>query len=164
MSYVDYRGRGFWTRDAALETVLGLLVAELEPLSGDHALRVVLDQWSLQATAGFNGCVSAELDANLAEPTLPSVVAAGIRRMLDRLPADGLVNAGDAVFMQRAISVGSGGPCRSPSALAPWVTQVAKTLLELIEGDLPATASDFWFVDGAGRRKLPRIRRDTPSP
>jgi hypothetical protein len=80
-SYVDYRGRGFWTRDAALQTVLGLLVAELEPLSrGDHVISSVLDRWSLQATAGFNGCVCAELDANLTEPTLPSVVAAGLRR------------------------------------------------------------------------------------
>ncbi len=30
-SLTEYRGRGFWTRDAALETVLALLVPELEP-------------------------------------------------------------------------------------------------------------------------------------
>jgi hypothetical protein len=98
------------------------------------------------------------LDANLAEPTLPSVVAAGLRRVLDGLPADGLVIANDALFMQRADRIGGGEPCRRPSALAPWVIQVAKTLLELIDDELPATAGDFWFVDGAGRRKLLRIR------
>lgn len=161
-SYVDYRGRGFWTRDAALETVLGLLVAELEPLSeGDVGLSAVLDSWSVQATACINGCVSADLEANLAEPSLVPVVAAGLRRVLDRLPADGLVNAGDARFMQRAGRVSGGGPWRSPSALAPWVIQVAKALLELIEGELPATVDDLWFIDSAGRRKLPRIGRDT---
>jgi hypothetical protein len=163
-SYVDYHGRGFWTRDAALETVLGLLVAELEPLSGgDDALSPVLDRWSLQATAGFNGCVSADLDTNLAEPTVSLLVAAGIRRVLDGLPTDGLVTAGDAAFMRRASRACGGEPCRSPSALASWVIQVAKTILELIEGELPATAGDRWFVDGAGLQKLPRTRRETPS-
>jgi hypothetical protein len=32
-SFTEYRGLGFWTRDAALETVLALLVLELEPLA-----------------------------------------------------------------------------------------------------------------------------------
>ncbi len=53
-SFTGYRGSGFWTRDAALETVLALLVVELGPAAcGDEALEQVLDAWTLQAVAGF---------------------------------------------------------------------------------------------------------------
>jgi hypothetical protein len=160
-SFVDYRGRGFWTRDAALETVLALLVAELQPLSrpGD-ALSALLDEWALQASVGFMGCVSPGLDQNLTDPDLVSAVTAALRHVLARLPADGLVTADDPDFAQRAQRV-SEGQWRSPSALAAWVAEVSKALLELIEGDLPATPDDFWFVDGTGRRKRPRLGRDT---
>jgi hypothetical protein len=161
-SCVEYRGCGFWTRDAALETALGLLVVELQPLAeGDDQLSAVLDWWTLQATVGFIGCVSPDLDNKLADPGLRSVVAAGARRMLARLPAHGLVPVRDVAFIQRAERVTAGGPWRSPEALAVWVIEVGNALLQLIEGDLPATPDDFWFVDGAGRRKVPRIRHDT---
>jgi hypothetical protein len=46
-SFTEYRGRGFWTRDAALETVLALLVLELEPLARqDPDLDPILDMWT----------------------------------------------------------------------------------------------------------------------
>lgn len=160
-SFVDYRGRGFWTRDAALETVLGLLVAELQPLSErDDTLSAILDSWTLQATVGFTGCVSPDLDEKLADPKLRSLVTAGLRHVLYGLPADGLVNAAGPGFIERAERVTDGGPWRCPSALATWVTEVSKALLDLIEGELPATPDDFWFIDGLGRRKLPRIGRE----
>ena len=42
------------TRDAALETVLALLVEQLHPWSGrDERLGSVLDYWALQAPVGF---------------------------------------------------------------------------------------------------------------
>jgi hypothetical protein len=63
--------------------------------------------------------------------------------------------------MQRAERVADEGPWRSPEALVVWVIEVSKALLELIEGDLPATPDNAWFIDGAGRHKLPRIRHDT---
>jgi hypothetical protein len=158
-SFVDYRGRGFWTRDAALETLLGLLVAELQPLSeGVPALSATLDSWTLQATVGFMGCVSPALDENLADPGVRALLTAGLRRILTALPADGQISADDPGFIARAERVSDGGPWRCPSAHAPWVIEVGKALLDLIEGQLPATPNDRWFVDGLGRRKLPRIR------
>jgi hypothetical protein len=39
-----------------------------------------------------------------------------------------------------------------------WVREVARALIDLLEGDLPAAAGR-WFVDGEGRHLLPR--RDT---
>jgi hypothetical protein len=160
-SFVDYRGCGFWTRDAVLETVLGLLVVDMQPLpEGSDALHAVLDNWTLQATAGFNGCVSANLDERLADPSVRSLAVAGLRRVLAGLPADGLVELADPGFMERAERVTTGGPWRCPSSLATWVVEVGKALLDLIEGELPATPDDFWWVDDLGRRKLPRGRRD----
>jgi hypothetical protein len=160
-SFVDYRGCGFWTRDAALETILGLIVVDLQPLSkSNDTLSAVLDWWTLQATAGFNGCVSPSLDEKLADPSLRPVVSAGLRRVLAGLPADGFVELADQDFSERAERVTKGGPWRCPYALATWVTEVAKALLALIEGKLPATPDDFWWVDDLGRSKLPRISRD----
>jgi hypothetical protein len=159
-SFVDYRGCGFWARDAVLETVLGLLVAELQPTSErDDALSAILDSWTLQATVGFTGCVSPDLDEQLADPSVRSLVIAGLRRVLAGLPADGLVNAADPGFIERAERVTGGGPWRCPSASATWVIEVGRAVLDLVEGDLPATPDDFWFIDGLGRRKLPRIGR-----
>jgi hypothetical protein len=140
--------------------VLGLLVAELQPLSeGDDALSTILDWWTLQATVGFVGCVSPEMEESLADPRLRSLVTAGLGRVLAGLPADGMANVADPGFIERADRVTDGGPWRCPAALAAWVFEVSKALLDLIEGDLPATPEDFWFIDGLGRHKLPRIGR-----
>ncbi len=161
-SPVDYRGCGFWTRDAALETVLGLLVTELQPLCemGD-ALSAVLDWWTLQATIGFNGCISPNLDQNLADPRMGPMVTSAVRRVLTGLPAEGLVTAADPGFVQRAERVSAGERWHCPSALATWVIEVSHALLDLIEGDLPASPDDRWFIDGTGRHNLPRSRRHT---
>jgi hypothetical protein len=43
---------------------------------------------------------------------------------------------------------GGGG---GPSASAPWVIEVGRALIDLIDGVLPATPDDFWFIDGLGR-------------
>lgn len=160
-SFVEYRGSGFWTRDAALETVLGLLVAELQPLCGrEDKLSAVLDYWTLQATAGFTGCISPDLDKNLANPNLRSHAIAALRRVLAALPPDGLVPAADPRFLDRAEHV-TAEPWHCPAALASWVIEVSKALLDLVEGNLPDTTDDFWFIDGAGRHKLPRTGRST---
>ena len=161
-SFVEYRGSGFWTRDAALETVLGLLVAELQPLcGGEDRLSAVLDYWTLQATAGFTGCISPDLDKNLANPNLKSHAIAALRHVLAALPADGLVHAADPRFLDRAGHVTAGQPWHCPAALASWVIEVSKALLDLVEGNLPDTSDDFWFIDGAGRHRLPRTGRST---
>lgn len=52
-------------------------------------------------------------------------------------------------------------PWHCPAALASWVIEVSKALLDLVEGNLPDTSDDFWFIDGAGRHKLPRTGRST---
>jgi hypothetical protein len=76
-SFTEYRGSGFWTRDAALETVLALLVVELESAAGDdEALEPVLDAWTVQAVAGFIGCMSPDLDEHLKNASGASLMLA----------------------------------------------------------------------------------------
>jgi predicted NBD/HSP70 family sugar kinase len=151
-SFVDYRGRGFWTRDAALETVLALLATELErSADGDEAASAVLDHWALQAVAGFNGCVNADLDRSLTDGRLTSDITGALGRIRARLPAQGLVEADDPRFLRRAERVSAAGPWRPPSALASWVNEVLKALGDLVEGRLPALPDGYWFVGGDGR-------------
>lgn len=153
-SFVQYRGSGFWTRDAALETVLGLLVAELQPLCNEEdRLSAVLDHWTLQATAGFTGCVSADLDKNLADPNLRSRAIAALRHVLAALPADGLVHAADPGFLERAERVTAGESWHCPAALASWVIEVSQALIDLVEGNLRATSR----IAVAGRGDVKRF-------
>jgi hypothetical protein len=62
-SYTSFGSEGFWSRDSGIELWLLLLVRELEtwperPIWLDDAIA----HWRTQATAGFNGCVDADLD------------------------------------------------------------------------------------------------------
>jgi hypothetical protein len=156
-SFVEYNGRGFWTRDAALETVLGLLVEQLHPLAGSHEqLGPVLDYWALQAAAGFNGCVSPALDEKLASPELRSMVTVALGDILAGLPPGGLVESGGPGFRQRAGQACAGAAWRCPCALAEWVREVALAATDLLENDLPAAVAGRWFVDGGGRHLLQR--------
>lgn len=156
-SFVTYRGSGFWTRDAALETLLALVVTELaRAADGGLAVEAILDQWALQAVAGFAGCVNADLDRALAGGLLAPEVTGALGRIRTRLPAEGLVEADDPGFLRRAERASGAAPCRVPCALATWVHETLKALGDLIEGHLPALPDAYWFVDGDGRRQLPR--------
>jgi hypothetical protein len=98
---------------------------------------------TLQATAGFTGCISPDLDKNLANPNLRSHAIAALRHVLAALPADGLVHAADPRFLDRAEHVTTGQPWHCPAALASWVIEVSKALLDLVEGNFltPRTTS-----------------------
>jgi hypothetical protein len=154
-SFTEYRGHGFWTRDAALETVLALLVLELEPLARqDPDLDPVLDLWTIQSVAGFGGCVEAGLDEHLTSvPGLAALVTAALRRITERLPAGGVITSPD--LARRADRVCEGQSWYVPGALATWTGHVADALHDLVAGRLPPPSAGFWFVDGDGRRIHP---------
>jgi hypothetical protein len=46
-----------------------------------------------------------------------------------------------------------------PVSLRAVGDRARQALIDPIESVLPATPDDFWFIDGLGRRKLPRIRQ-----
>ena len=65
-SFIDYRGHGFWARDAQAEVWLYLLCTEVGAMADSPGwLEEARDDWSMQATAGFIGCVSPSLDRHL---------------------------------------------------------------------------------------------------
>jgi hypothetical protein len=62
-SFTEYRGTGFWSRDASIELWLHLLAQEVRQLDNPPEwLRAAGEEWHLQATVGLGGCVSAGLD------------------------------------------------------------------------------------------------------
>jgi hypothetical protein len=89
-SFTGYRGDGFWTRDPARETVLALLVLDLEPVARENgSLAEILDTWTVQAMAGFGGCVSPDVDEHLSRqpgmgPATPAREPRPIRRLSHR--------------------------------------------------------------------------------
>ncbi len=159
-SFTEYRGGGFWTRDAALETVLALLVVELEPLAREEPdLEPALDRWTVQSVAGFIGCVSAGLDEELTErPGLGDLVIAALLRIRGRLPSAGDVEVNSPVLARRAEEVCAGQHWSTPGASATWAGNVADALRDLVAGRLPDDAGSFWWVDGDGRHLLPKQR------
>jgi hypothetical protein len=166
-SFTQYRGSGFWTRDAALEAVLALLVVELEPVaSDDEALESVLDAWTVQAVAGFTGCVSPGLDEHLtARPSLAAAVTAALKRIRDRLPPGGSFVVGSAALARRADRVCEGYVWSTPGAAPSWAGNVADAMHDLVAGCLPDVPGAFWFVDGDGRHTRPKQRpRDKRPP
>ncbi|MCX4762968.1 hypothetical protein OG562_18685 [Streptomyces sp. NBC_01275] len=86
-SYMEYRERGFWARDFQAEVWLHLLSEEAASVTGRPAwLDAARNDWRLQATVGFMGCVSACLDEHLrADPDRVAVVVALSERVRARL-------------------------------------------------------------------------------
>jgi hypothetical protein len=62
-SFVEYRGRGFWSWDGYLEHLLRLL-ADLIGSSGEQGwLADVRDHWRAQSSGAFRGWIHPNLDA-----------------------------------------------------------------------------------------------------
>jgi hypothetical protein len=65
-SNLDYRGAGFWVRDFQAEVWLYLLAQEAVGASdGLVWVAAAAEDWRVQATAGFAGCVASLLDEHL---------------------------------------------------------------------------------------------------
>jgi len=68
-SFTCYRDRGFWSRDSSLELWLFLLAQEVKQLDNPSDwLCVAAEDWQIQATGGFVGCISAGLDEFVSTP------------------------------------------------------------------------------------------------
>ncbi len=66
-SYTEFRGRGFWSNDLKLELFLFLLSRQIGAGDSPPWLLAARDDWFLQATVGFHGCVSASLDEHVGD-------------------------------------------------------------------------------------------------
>ena len=65
-SFVEYRGRGFWSLDAYLEHVLALLADRIGPSPGEKWLADLQDHWRAQSSGNFRGWIHPKLDEFLA--------------------------------------------------------------------------------------------------
>ena len=61
-SFVEYRGRGFWSWDGYLEHVLFLLVEAIGPSPEEPWLNEVRDHWREQSSGAFSAWIHPNLD------------------------------------------------------------------------------------------------------
>ncbi len=61
-SFVEYRGRGFWSWDGYLEHVLALLADHIGSSPKYEWLAQLRDHWNTQSSGAFRGWVAPKLD------------------------------------------------------------------------------------------------------
>jgi hypothetical protein len=138
-SFTSFRDCGFWARDTSLELWLYLLATEVRGL--DEApdwLRAAADDWTVQATVGMTGCVSASLDDYASTPERVAVLVSLSKSALAALRA-----RGDILPMAWLNSLGLGGPGSSftGDAAADTFLRAGETFIKLLRGELTWTAS-----------------------
>jgi hypothetical protein len=65
-SFVEYRGRGFWSLDDYLEHVLALLADRIGESPNEKWLADLRDHWRTQSSGDFRGWIHPKLDEFLA--------------------------------------------------------------------------------------------------
>jgi len=133
-SFTRYRGRGFWSRDATIELWLYLLAQEVQRLDAPPDwLCAAAEDWRLQATAGFGGCVSAGLDKHAPTPEQAVVIL----RMAERALAE-LRERGEVLSVAWLNSLGLGGPESYFTQDVPTevFTRVGEAFICLLRGEI----------------------------
>ncbi|MFC5910346.1 hypothetical protein [Streptacidiphilus monticola] len=103
---MDFDGRGFWSRDSLAEVWLYLLAEEAGRVVNPPAwLTNAREDWKLQATGGFIGCVSPGLDKHLA----PASDRAAVTLALSERVRHRLMQWRPAIPRAVANSFGAGG-------------------------------------------------------
>jgi hypothetical protein len=133
-SFTEYRGAGFWTRDASIELWLYLLAEEAHKIDDSPAwLREAAEDWHIQATVGLVGCVSPGLDQHAASPDRAAVVLelaaralAGLRSRGEVLPADWL----------NSLGVGGPGAAFARDLPTEMFTRVGDAFVRLLRGEI----------------------------
>ncbi len=61
-SYVEYRGKGFWSWDGYLEDALALIAEAIEAENSPDWLKAARQHWTDQASGVFSGWIHPKLD------------------------------------------------------------------------------------------------------
>ena|SRR3989442_4469572 len=83
-SFVEYRGRGFWSWDGYLEHVLFLLVEAIGPSPQESWLNEVRDHWREQSSGTFSGWIHPNLDEYVRSEDRRSVILSLIDEVRSR--------------------------------------------------------------------------------
>lgn len=133
-SFTQYRDRGFWSRDGTIELWLYLLAQEALQLdTRPDWLSKAAEDWEIQATAGFTGCVSAGLDEHASTPERAAAVLALAERALA-----GLRSRGEVLPMAWLNSLGLGGRGAyfTQDVLAVIFIRVGEAFIRLLRGEV----------------------------
>jgi hypothetical protein len=105
-SYTDFRGNGFWARDGQVEVWLYLLVEEITLIENAPSwLKKLQEEWHIQATVGFNGCVTAGLDESIDTEEKRKCIISICKSVLEKVR-----NQGPELTVKAEYSYGAGGP------------------------------------------------------
>lgn len=133
---MDYRDSGFWVRDYQAEVWLYFLAQQAREMPGaPHWLAAAADDWQLQATAGFMGCVSSCLDDHLGEDSGRVAVALDLSHHVLQQP-----NAwSPAIAKDTANAFGTGGEAESFDKDLPTEPLLAcgRAFVSLLRGQVP---------------------------
>jgi hypothetical protein len=142
-SYTEYRGCGFWARDVQVEVWLHLLARQADAVAHPPAwLDAACEDWRLQATAGFNGAVSAGLDDHLgcdAERVrvvreLSAEVRARLVRWSPAIPRD----------VANGFGIGGAGVSFRRDLGTELLLKFADMFTGLLDGEVPSGSYDIW--------------------
>jgi hypothetical protein len=145
-SFTRYLGRGFWSRDASIELWLCLLAQEVWRLdTPPEWLRAAAEDWQLQATTGFGGCVSAGLDGHA-----PTAERAAIVLDLAERTLAGLRERGETLPAAWLNSLGLGGPGSVflQDVPAEGFVRVGEAFVQLLRGEISWDAATSPLVEG----------------
>ena len=105
-SYTDFKGKGFWARDGQVEVWLYLLVEEINCIKAPSAwLKKLQEECHIQATVGFNGCITAGLDEAIDTEEKRNYILELCQSALDKLR-----NQGPNLTVKAEYSYGADGP------------------------------------------------------
>jgi hypothetical protein len=81
-SFVEYRGRGFWSFDGYLEHALTLLADQIGDSPNDEWLAELRDHWRAQSSGVFSGWIHPNLDEYLTSEQRHEQVLSLLRKVL----------------------------------------------------------------------------------
>lgn len=135
-SFTDFRGKGFWSRDALLEAWLRVLCLHMcddvyKP-GWQHDLR---EHWLVVSAGVFNGCISADLDKHLTDDNRVTVILQTSERSIQSLRAFGAYVP--ATFLN---SLGNADRFGGDLPIE-WFDLIASCFTTLLRGELTTDAS-----------------------
>ncbi len=139
-SFTQYNKKGFWARDACLEVWLHFLTLEIEQMDRvPKWLESAKEHWHIQATVGFVGCISPDLDRIADNPERRNLIIHISKNALERLYAQG--NILEQGYLN-SLGIGGEGSYFAKDCQTSVFTVIGQKFVDLLEGNLSTDASN----------------------
>lgn len=135
-SFIEFNNYGFWAKDSSIEVWLYLLVIEIDKIEDlPDWLKKTREQWLIDATAGFIGCISPNLDKYLTNYDKVLLVI--------KLSGDVLkwLSQQKSLSYKYLNSLGVGGIWWTRDIKAEVFIQIGRKFIELLKGELNTAAT-----------------------